>query len=118
MASGNAETSADFLLGGGEMGVRMREMDWAGTSLGPVEDWPQGLRSALSICLNSRFPIAIYWGSEYVLLYNDAWRPIAGNKHPGVLGRAAREVWPEIWDIIGPMLGSVSETGEATWRDD
>ena len=118
MSSGNAETSADFLLGGGEMGVRMREMDWAGTSLGPVEDWPQGLRSALSICLNSRFPIAIYWGPEYVLLYNDAWRPIAGNKHPDVLGRPAHEVWPEIWDIIGPMLGSVSETGEATWRDD
>jgi signal transduction histidine kinase len=118
MSSGDAETSADFLLGGGEMGVRMREMDWAGTSLGPVEDWPQSLRSALSICLNSRFPIAIYWGPEYVLLYNDAWRPIVGNKHPEVLGRAAHEVWPEIWDIIGPMLGSVSETGEATWRDD
>jgi signal transduction histidine kinase len=118
MSSGNAETSADFLLGGGEMGVRMREMDWAGTSLGPVEDWPQSLRSALSICLNSRFPIAIYWGPEYVLLYNDAWRLIVGNKHPEVLGRPAHEVWPEIWDIIGPMLGSVSETGEATWRDD
>jgi PAS domain S-box-containing protein len=118
MASGNADTSADFLLGGGEMGVRMREMDWAETSLGPVEDWPQSLRSALSICLNSRFPIAIYWGPEYVLLYNDAWRPIVGNKHPEALGRAAHEVWPEIWDIIGPMLSSVSETGEATWRDD
>jgi PAS domain S-box-containing protein len=118
MSSGSAETSADFLLGGGEMGVRMREMDWAATSLGLVDGWPQSLRSALSICLNSRFPIAIYWGPEYVLLYNDAWRPIAGNKHPEVLGLAAHEVWPEIWDIIGPMLGSVSKTGEATWRDD
>jgi PAS domain S-box-containing protein len=107
-----------FLQGGGEMGARMRELDWSATPLGPVEGWPQSLRSALSICLSSRFPIAIYWGPEYVLLYNDAWRPIVGNKHPGSLGQTAREVWPEIWDIIGPMFRGVSETGEATWRDE
>jgi signal transduction histidine kinase len=100
------------------MGARMRELDWSATPLGPVEGWPQSLRSALSICLNSRFPIAIYWGHEYVLLYNDAWRPIVGNKHPGSLGQTAHEVWPEIWDIIGPMLRGLSETGEATWRDE
>jgi len=100
------------------MGARMRELDWSSTPLGPVECWPQSLRSALSICLNSRFPIAIYWGPEYVLLYNDAWRPIVGNKHPWSLGRTGHEVWPEIWDIIGPMFGGVSETGEATWSDE
>lgn len=57
----------------------------------------------LSICLNSRFP-AIYWGADQVLLYNDAWRPIVGDKHPWALDRPAYEVWSEIWGDIGSEL--------------
>jgi signal transduction histidine kinase len=107
-----------FLTGGGEMGALMRAHDWAGTSLRPAELWPQSLRSALSICLGSSFQIAIYWGAELSLLYNDAWRPILGTKHPYALGRAGREVWPEIWDTIGPMFAHVFATGEATRSQD
>lgn len=94
----------EFLLGGGETGKLIRAYDWCNTSLGPVETWPQSLQSALSICLNSNFPIAIYWGKDLVLLYNEAWKPIPGNKHPWALGKPAKEVWPEIWDAIEPQF--------------
>jgi len=100
----NAELSPEFLSRGGEMGLRIREYDWSATPLGPVDSWQQSLRSAVSICLNSNFPIAIYWGKDLTLIYNDAWSPIPGNKHPWALGRSAREVWPEIWKDIEPQF--------------
>src|SRR3712207_6730776 len=103
---------------GGEMGALMRSFDWSQTPLGAVETWPQSLRSALSICLNSRLPIAIYWGADCLLLYNNAWRPIVGDKHPWALGRPGREVWSEIWDDIGPELAGVLATGEGTFHTD
>jgi PAS domain S-box-containing protein len=114
----SADNSADFLRGGGEMGELMRSHDWSQTPLGAVETWSQSLRSALSICLSSRFPIAVYWGKDYTLLYNDAWRPIVGDKHPWALGRPAREVWSEIWDTIGSELAGVLATGEGIFRND
>jgi signal transduction histidine kinase len=107
-----------WLPGGGKMGERIREFDWANHPLGPIEQWPPALASTLSICLSARFPMAIYWGAERFLLYNEAWRPILGDKHPWALGRAAKEVWPEIWDAIAPAFESVWTTGEATWRSD
>ena len=88
---------AQFLTGGGEMGALMRRRDWSETSFGPPVNWPQSLRSAVSIMLNSRYPIALYWGPELALLYNDAWSPLPGGKHPWALGRPGREVWPGIW---------------------
>ena len=110
--------AADWLVGGGEMGARIRAHDWSRTPLGPIEAWPQSLRSALSICLGSRFPIVLYWGTERIVLYNDAYAEILGKKHPWALGRACREVWSEIWDVIAPMLDGVVASGEATWSDD
>ena len=106
------------LAGGGDMGALMRSMDWSATSLGPVEQWPQSLRTSVSTCLNSRFAILIWWGPDLIMLYNDAYREIIAGKHPAALGHPGRECWPEIWDIIGPMLRSVVENGEATWSDD
>lgn len=92
-----------FVTGGG-MGKLIRDYNWPDSKLGDVVDWPQSLQSALSICLNSNFPIAIYWGKDLVLLYNDAWSPIPGNKHPWALGKPAIEVWPEIWPDIEPQF--------------
>ncbi|OWV32140.1 hypothetical protein B5C34_00865 [Pacificimonas flava] len=89
------------------MGEIMRAHDWASTPFGPLESWPQSLRSALSICLNSAFPVAIYWGEELRLLYNDAWSVIPGPRHPSALGKPAKEVWSDIWHIIEPQLGQV-----------
>ena len=97
-------TSLNFLSGGGEMGERIRNFDWSKTSVGAPMAWPQSLRSAISICLNSNFPIAIYWGKELTLIYNDAWSPIPGNKHPWALGKPARQVWPDIWQDIEPQF--------------
>ena len=94
------------------MGERIRAFDWTVTPLGPFEAWPQSLRSALSICLNSSFPTAIYWGPDLRLLYNDAWSPIPAERHPGALGGRARDVWPDIWDVVGPQLERVLTTGE------
>ena len=110
--------AADWLVGGGEMGERSRAHDWARTPLGPLENWPQSLRSAVSICLGSRFPIVLYWGPDLTVLYNDAYAEILGKKHPWALGRPCREVWSEIWDVIAPMLNGVVVSGEATWSDD
>ena len=109
---------ADFMSGGGRMGELMRTLDWGATSLGPIEQWPQSLKTSVSICLSSRFPIVLYWGPEYTVLYNDAYSTILGSKHPKALGQRCRECWAEIWETIGPMLDSVIATGEATWSDD
>lgn len=93
-----------YLSRPGGMNERIRHFDWSKTSIGGVSGWKQSLWSVLSICLNSNFPIAIYWGEDLCLLYNDAWSPIPGNKHPWALGRPAKEVWPEIWKDIEPQF--------------
>lgn len=96
----------------------IRQRDWSATPVGPMEAWPPSLRTALSICLESRFPILIWWGPEFVMLYNDAYAPLIGSKHPGALGQRGADCFPEIWEIIGPMLAGVRERGESTWSDD
>jgi hypothetical protein len=118
LPAGSANSALAFLQGGGEMGALIRPKDWSQSRLGNPAEWPESLRSAVSICLGSGFPIAIYWGPELVLLYNDAWSPIPGAKHPLALGRPAREVWPEIWDTIGPLFQHVMSSGEATRSKD
>src|SRR5512146_554131 len=85
----------------------IRARDWADTPVGPAEGWSASLRTALSICLESRFPILIWWGPEFVMLYNDAYAPLIGSKHPAALGQRGADCFPEIWEIIGPMLAGV-----------
>lgn len=101
-----------FLAGGGELGRLIRAHAWESTPLGSPSTWPQSLRSALSICLHSTFPTAIYWGPELRLLYNDAWAPIPAERHPWALGRPGAEVWSDIWDVVGPQFARVIETGD------
>ncbi|MCW3798020.1 PAS domain S-box protein [Sphingomonas sp. BN140010] len=100
-----------FLQGDGEMGARMRAHDWSATVLGPPAGWPVELQVALSICLQSSVPMAIYWGPRLKLLYNDAWAPIPAERHPWALGKPGAEVWPEIWDVVGPQLHRVMASG-------
>jgi len=116
---GTAEASdASFIIGGGETGALMRSMDWQQLPLGAPRSWPQSLRTAIDVCLNSRFPIALYWGPDYLMLYNDDLLPMVGaNKHPWALGRPAREVLAEIWSIIGPLLDRVVATDAAIWSE-
>jgi signal transduction histidine kinase len=110
--------AADVFAGGGEMAELMRAYDWSQSELGPPETWPESLRSSLGVCLSSRFPFALYWGPDFNLLYNDAWQPISGDKHPESLGRKGQNVWPEIWDTIGPIFRGVRETGKGAWFED
>ena len=76
-----------FLAGGGDMGTLVRSHNWSQSPLGAPESWPDALKMSVSICLNSRFPMVLWWGPEFIMLYNDAWRPVLGEtKHPGGLG--------------------------------
>ena len=101
----------------GEMRTLLEGFDWGATALGHPEDWPQELRVAASICLGAKYPIAIYWGPDLTLLYNEAWSAIPGDKHPWALGRQAAEVWPDIWDIVGPEMDRAL-AGGAMWTVD
>ena len=92
--------------------------DWASTPLGAMEGWSEALRTTVETCLGSRFPVIIFWGPSLVQVYNDAYAPIIGVKHPAALGQTAEECFPEIWDVIGPMLHGVLEQSDATWSDD
>lgn len=110
-----ASTVPEFLSGGGEMGQRIRDFDWSRTSLGPVEQWPQSLRTCIRIMFDSRQPIWIGWGHDLINLYNDPYLAIIGGKHPWALGKPARVVWREIWPTIEPMLQRVTEMDEGTY---
>lgn len=105
----------EFLSGGGEMGQRIREYDWSSTSLGPVDTWPQSLRTCIRIMLISRQPIWIGWGKELIKFYNDPYKAIVGGKHPWALGKPASVVWKDIWKDIEPMLKVVMEENEGTY---
>src|SRR6478609_10760216 len=109
-----------FLAGGGEMGELTRAKDWGNTTLGDPAGWPQSLRTTLSILLNSKFPMFLWWGPELICFYNDAYRPSLGTngKHPFILGERAETAWAEIWTIIKPLIDQVLAGGESTWSED
>jgi PAS domain S-box-containing protein len=111
-------SSADFLAGGGEMGALMRSYDWSLTPLGRPANWPQSLRTAVRLVLNTNHPMFIWWGPHLVQFYNDAYRQTMGpERHPHALGQGGRECWAEIWDIIGPQIDQVMDGGGATWHE-
>jgi signal transduction histidine kinase len=115
---GSDISSPDFLSGGGEMGTRIRDFDWSRHPLGTSSQWPQSLKTAVSLILSSRHPMWIGWGPEISFLYNDAYLHVLGNaKHPWALGHPASEVWAEIWDICGPLADKVFREGEASFVD-
>ncbi|KRF49039.1 hypothetical protein ASH01_05165 [Terrabacter sp. Soil811] len=92
---------------------------WSATSLGPVESWPANLRILVDVCLSSRFPMLVCWGPDLLMLYNDGYRTLLGeSKHPDAWARPVRAVWPEVWDVIGPMFEGVTSGGPATWVED
>lgn len=101
----------DFLAGGGSMGERIRALDWSKSDLGPPETWSSCLQTMAGVCLHSGFPMCLFWGPQYVQIYNDGFLPILGSKHPTALGEAAQATWREIWDFVGPRFRQVREEG-------
>ena len=92
-------------------------IEWRQTAIGDRASWSASLHATVSICFKSRFPMIIFWGPDLVQIYNDAYIPILGDKHPDALGQRAADCWPEIWESIGPMLHGVLRTNEATWAE-
>jgi PAS domain S-box-containing protein len=101
-----------FLTGGGKMAELMMRYNWEDSPLGPPRDWSATLRAALGLILPAQAEIVLFWGSDFLALYNDAYAPTIGSKHPRALGRPAREGWSELWDDLGPLLRRVFETGQ------
>ncbi len=100
------------------MGALMRAYDWSANPLGTPQTWPQSLRTAVRILLNTNHPMFIWWGPKLIQFYNDAYRQTMGpERHPGALGQGGRECWAEIWDIIGPQIEQVMSGGGATWHE-
>lgn len=97
-----------FLSGGGEMGGLIRSKDWSKTPLGSPDTWPQSLRTTVSLCIASNFPIAIAWGSHRVQIYNDGYWPITGNMHPTSMGQDFKECWLSAWPVIGQAFEEAS----------
>ncbi|MCY7290806.1 MAG: PAS domain S-box protein [Ferruginibacter sp.] len=120
MSSDNPLQHISFLKGGGEMGELIRTKDWSKTPLGNPHNWPQSLRTTLSIIVNSKFPMFLFWGTEHICFYNDAYRPSLGNdgKHPAILGSKGAIFWKEIWNDIKPLIDNVLAGGEANWSED
>ncbi|HEY0341323.1 MAG TPA: PAS domain-containing protein, partial [Steroidobacteraceae bacterium] len=115
-SQGNAGPLA-FLDGGGDMSRAIRDHDWTRTPLGAPAFWSQSLKTLVELMLASTQPMFMAWGVEMTWLYNDAFVPILGRKHPGALGRPALEVWGEARDSLAPMFERVF-AGEAVHRDD
>src|SRR5580693_5268293 len=113
MESTKRELIESVFAGSGEMATLMRALDWSTTALGPVELWPQALRTCVRIVLDSAYPMNICWGPDYVNLYNDAYLMSMGAKHPWALGRSARDVVPEIWEFVKQMFDMVVKRGHS-----
>ncbi|HEX7845015.1 MAG TPA: ATP-binding protein, partial [Chitinophagaceae bacterium] len=110
--------NSDSLVGCGEMFERIRSFDWAETPLGPVESWSPGLLTTVNIVLSNRFPMLLWWGEEYISIYNDAYIPILGAKHPWALGQPVSVCWNEIWHVLQPLIDSPFKGGPSTWMED
>jgi PAS domain S-box-containing protein len=106
-----------FLAGGGQMGARMRALDWSATPLGYPGRWPQSLKTIVRVMLDSRYAMWMLWGPELTFFCNDAYLPTVGIKASWVLGARSDKVWEEIWPDIGPRIAQVLEMGQATWDE-
>jgi PAS domain S-box-containing protein len=110
--------AVSWLGGGGQMGALMRVKDWSKTPLGPVESWSPALLTVTSILLANRFPMLLWWGPDSISIYNDAYIPVLGTKHPGALGLPVHECWSEIYDVLRPLILAPLTGGPPTWSDD
>lgn len=111
------ELPSSRIIGTGEMADRVRGYDWGSTPLGPVEGWSRELVTIVNLTLASSSPARTMWGTQLILIYNDAYRPIPGPRHPFALGKPARQVYSESWAVVGPLLEQALATGETIFHE-
>lgn len=108
-----------YFFGAGPCSHVARSVDWERTPLGPIERWPNSLRTTLAILFHSRHPMFLWWGRDLIQFYNDAYVPSFGvGKHPRAMGQPGRECWPEIWPMIGPQIEDVMRRAVPSWNED
>jgi signal transduction histidine kinase/DNA-binding response OmpR family regulator len=118
---GSSETdrpASAWIEGGGELGALIRTFDWSKTPIGSMANWSPTLRIMIPVLLANRFPLLLWWGPQYVSIYNDAYIPVLGAKHPWALGKPVSECWSEIWHILKPLIDTPFKGGPATWNED
>ena len=103
--------ASSLIHGDSEMAELIRSHDWQATPVGPVERWPNSLRSAVNLMLGCGFPTSIWWRGDGVQLYNDGYKPLMGDKHPAGLGQLAKECWKEAWHLVSPQVQEVMKQG-------
>jgi len=106
-----------FLTGGGQAARLIADFDWTRTSVGPIGDWPQGMKAALSLVLMSDVPIVTLWGPHGVMIYNDAYAVFASARHPELLGSNVREGWPEVADFNDNVMKVGLAGGTLSYKD-
>ena len=114
----SSDQSQSVAANDSEMARRIRAFNWAATPIGPSADWSHALRFTVDLLLANRFPLLLWWGPQYVSIYNDAYAPILGAKHPEALGLPVRECWSEIWHILQPLIDGPFHGGPPTWIED
>jgi PAS domain S-box-containing protein len=105
------------IIGTGEMADLVRRYDWRSTPLGPIEFWSKELITIVNLTLASSSPARTMWGHELILIYNDAYRPIPGPRHPFALGKSARDIYRESWNVVGPLLEQALVTGKTVFHE-
>jgi PAS domain S-box-containing protein len=116
-AAGKSSQLGSRIIGTGEMADLVRAYDWRSTPLGPIDSWSKELLTIVNLTLASSSPTRTMWSSDFILIYNDAYRAIPGPRHPKALGKAARDVYKESWPVVGPLLESAFTTGETLFYE-
>jgi two-component system sensor histidine kinase VicK len=118
----NQEPEIRYIFAQTEMAARTRAFEWETTSLGPITLWPAQLLTMVNQILDSSFPMFIWWGAEKIQFYNDAYLKILGtdevSKHPRALGQRGEDCWPEIWEVINPLIEQVLITTAPVYLED
>jgi len=113
----DAANAGDFLQRGGLTGSLIRDYDWAATGLGPIESWPQSLKTAVGMVVHSTVPIVLLWGPDGIMIYNDAYSRFAGARHPQTLGAKVREAWVEVADFNDNVMRVGLSGGTLAYKD-
>jgi PAS domain-containing protein len=114
----NCANAVELFAGPGEVRALARTFDWSKTALGPTTGWSPSVRVMAKSIFDSPFPICLWTGPQYCLIYNDACRRILTAKHPLSLGQPGSVVWAEIWEELQPQLDSVRNQGDPVYFED